>query len=110
VPLSSLSAEERRVLCAHAHRNTFRRPAVQNEPFGFESPSGERWIGMTLPWYECGTSFPSCQSRLSEVLPCELLALAGDPGFFEPESEYCKTLSPCLWGFRVQSPDVTVEP
>lgn len=105
VPLTSLDREERRILCAYAHRNSFRAASDRSgdQDYGFESPEGERWTGHTLSWYACEERFPSCPMRLSEVLPCELAALKGDPGFFAPSVRHCRAFYSCLWGLSTSS-------
>lgn len=99
-PLNELDAQSRRVLCAIAHDHNERRPSRgPDDTYGRESESGEVWTGRAIAWPECERQFPTCKQTLSVVWPCEQAALAGDPGFFEPEVAHCKAYADCIWGF-----------
>jgi len=104
IPLDEMNPRERRTLCAWASRTNYRGPGddkcdAQRNAYGFTDGTS-KWIGCTLSSTACERRPVSCRRSLSEVMPCEERALAGDPGFLSPESIGCRPLSQCVWGFE----------
>lgn len=98
-PLNAYSDQGRRALCAWNHASTLDvRP--KGESFGREAANGEVWIGRGLPWWECEEQFPRCNRRLSEVLPCQEVAVSGNPGLVGAVPPQCRALRDCIWGYE----------